>query len=300
MNRANSISIGKLGSLLVCLCLWAATAQQAQAAADTDCSSCHDQGQKLAKSAHAALDLRHVPRKPREISASRRHPPSRPVPAAMRARQATTPAACMARRSRTATRAPRTAPSAMAVRTNCCSPSPRVPDRGPGNLRDVPRRSRGAVQEQRPRQGPGQRRDAGAALHRLPRRASILSHTNAASPVNAANIRETCGSCHGDVRLSRANSAFPPTGWSASTPRSMAWPPRPARRPWPTAPVAMACTTSCLPRTRTPPSTPRTCPPPADAATPAPDSASASARCTSPKPRPNPRRFVGCASSICC
>ncbi|MBS1853999.1 MAG: cytochrome b/b6 domain-containing protein [Acidobacteria bacterium] len=31
----------------------------------------------------------------------------------------------------------------------------------------------------------------------------ILKHTNAASPVNKANIRETCGSCHGDVRLTR-------------------------------------------------------------------------------------------------
>jgi cytochrome b subunit of formate dehydrogenase len=32
---------------------------------------------------------------------------------------------------------------------------------------------------------------------------NILRHTNAASPVSAGNIRETCGSCHGDVRLSR-------------------------------------------------------------------------------------------------
>jgi cytochrome b subunit of formate dehydrogenase len=32
---------------------------------------------------------------------------------------------------------------------------------------------------------------------------NIQKHTNAASPVNANNIRETCGSCHGDVRLSR-------------------------------------------------------------------------------------------------
>ena len=31
----------------------------------------------------------------------------------------------------------------------------------------------------------------------------ILKHTNEASPVNQANIRETCGSCHGDVRLTR-------------------------------------------------------------------------------------------------
>jgi cytochrome b subunit of formate dehydrogenase len=31
----------------------------------------------------------------------------------------------------------------------------------------------------------------------------IIKHTNAASPVNAMHIRDTCGSCHGDVRLSR-------------------------------------------------------------------------------------------------
>lgn len=31
----------------------------------------------------------------------------------------------------------------------------------------------------------------------------IIKHTNEASPVNSANIRETCGSCHGDVRLTR-------------------------------------------------------------------------------------------------
>jgi cytochrome b subunit of formate dehydrogenase len=31
----------------------------------------------------------------------------------------------------------------------------------------------------------------------------ILKHTNEASPVNNAHIRDTCGSCHGDVRLTR-------------------------------------------------------------------------------------------------
>jgi cytochrome b subunit of formate dehydrogenase len=31
----------------------------------------------------------------------------------------------------------------------------------------------------------------------------ILKHTDAASPVNNAHIRDTCGSCHGDVRLTR-------------------------------------------------------------------------------------------------
>lgn len=31
----------------------------------------------------------------------------------------------------------------------------------------------------------------------------ILKHTNEASPVNQAHIRDTCGSCHGNVRLSR-------------------------------------------------------------------------------------------------
>ena len=32
---------------------------------------------------------------------------------------------------------------------------------------------------------------------------NIVKHTNAASPVNAAHIRDTCGRCHGDVRLNR-------------------------------------------------------------------------------------------------
>jgi cytochrome b subunit of formate dehydrogenase len=32
---------------------------------------------------------------------------------------------------------------------------------------------------------------------------SILAPTNAASPVNAGNIRDTCGNCHGNVQLSR-------------------------------------------------------------------------------------------------
>jgi cytochrome b subunit of formate dehydrogenase len=32
----------------------------------------------------------------------------------------------------------------------------------------------------------------------------ILKHTNTASPVNEAHIRDTCGSCHGNVRLTRA------------------------------------------------------------------------------------------------
>ena len=31
----------------------------------------------------------------------------------------------------------------------------------------------------------------------------IIKHTNDASPVNAAHIRDTCGSCHGDVMLTR-------------------------------------------------------------------------------------------------
>jgi cytochrome b subunit of formate dehydrogenase len=38
---------------------------------------------------------------------------------------------------------------------------------------------------------------------------SILRPSNAASPVNRRNIRETCGSCHGDVRLAR-KFGFPP------------------------------------------------------------------------------------------
>jgi len=38
---------------------------------------------------------------------------------------------------------------------------------------------------------------------------SILRPSNAASPVNSRNIRDTCGGCHGDVRLAR-KFGFPP------------------------------------------------------------------------------------------
>ena len=79
----------------------------------------------------------------------------------------------------------------------------------------------------------------------------ILKHTNAASPVNNSHIRDTCGSCHGDVRLTRKfgmpsdrlvsfDSSF--HGLAAKSRLADASP---------IAPVATACTTFC------PPATPR-------------------------------------------
>src|ERR1022692_4616721 len=78
-----------------------------------------------------------------------------------------------------------------------------VPHGRPRYLRHVPQRGGRAIPGQRARPGSGPRRYAGAALHRLPRRAQDFQHGNEASPVNSAHIRDTCGSCHGDVRLTR-------------------------------------------------------------------------------------------------
>ena len=98
----------------------------------------------------------------------------------------------------------------------------------------------------------------------------IIKHTNAASPVNAAHIRDTCGSCHGDVRLTRQFGLPSDRLVSFDSLLPRAGRQRGRRRPWPTAPVATACTTSCRRPTRIPPSIPRTCPRPAANATPAP------------------------------
>ena len=79
-NRALS-SVGlRLGSVLIGLLVGAvgATVYAADNPAPAgQCTSCHDQGQKLAKSAHAGPALRHLPRIPRAVSPPRRISPNR-------------------------------------------------------------------------------------------------------------------------------------------------------------------------------------------------------------------------------
>ena len=73
-NRARNGWALKLGSLLLGLIAGATGGNlKAADAPKAECTSCHEQGAKLAKSAHAAADLRHLPRIARQISASRQH-----------------------------------------------------------------------------------------------------------------------------------------------------------------------------------------------------------------------------------
>ena len=51
--------------------------------------------------------------------------------------------------------------------------------------------------------GAGARHHPGAAVHRLPRRTQDFEAHQRGQPGERLHIRDTCGSCHGDVRLTR-------------------------------------------------------------------------------------------------
>ena len=120
---------------------------------------------------------------------------------------------------------------------------------------------------------------------------NIIKHTNDASPVNAAHIRDTCGSCHGDVRLTRK------FGMPSRPPGELRFfLSRPGRQ----GRLADRSQLRELPRrtqysavfgSQSPPSIPRTCPRLAANAIPAPAPVSPSARCTSPRAAASRRRL---------
>ena len=207
-NRALT-SIGlRLGSALFGLFLGIAganlgSAWAAPAKSQTDCTSCHEQDKKLAKSAHTGLtcDTCH------ESHEKYPHPANIPKPVCTTCHQdqAGEYASGVHGLARKAGNegAPDCAmchgsahellpPKSQAFRTA-------VPDTCGMCHTEVVEQYRASVHGQALARGVAQ-----APLctdchgeHR------IIKHTNAASPVNGANIRETCGSCHGDVRLTR-------------------------------------------------------------------------------------------------
>jgi cytochrome b subunit of formate dehydrogenase len=207
LNRALS-SIGRrLGSAWIGLLLGAACVNLLAAANATGgaCSACHDQGQKLEKSAHAGLpcDTCH------ESHDKYPHPAGipKPVCATCHEDQAGDYALGVHGQARKngnegapdcglchGSAHELLAPGSQAFRAA-------VPDTCGMCHSEVAKQYQASVHGQALARGVTQ-----APLctdchgeHR------ILKHTNAASPVNAAHIRDTCGSCHGDVRL---NSKF--------------------------------------------------------------------------------------------
>ena len=205
LNRALSPTGRRLGSAWIGLLVGAALANPLAAAnaPSAACSACHDQGQKLEKSAHAGLpcDTCH------ESHEKYPHPAgiAKPVCGSCHADQAGDYALGVHGQARKAGNegAPDcalchgSAHELLAPRSQAFRAA--VPDTCGMCHSDVAGQYRASVHGQALARGVTQ-----APLctdchgeHR------ILKHTNQASPVNAAHIRDTCGSCHGDVRLTR-------------------------------------------------------------------------------------------------
>ena len=205
LNRALSSTGRRLGSAWIGVLLGAALAYPLAAASAPKaiCSTCHDQGQKLEKSAHAGLpcDTCH------ESHEKYPHPAgiAKPVCATCHADQAGDYALGVHGQARKSGNegAPDcalchgSAHELLAPRSQAFRAA--VPDTCGMCHSDVAEQYRASVHGQALAHGITQ-----APLctdchgeHR------ILKHTNQASPVNAAHIRDTCGSCHGDVRLTR-------------------------------------------------------------------------------------------------
>jgi len=205
LNRALSSTGRRLGSVWIGLLLGAALANPLAAATapGAACSTCHDQGQKLEKSAHTGLpcDTCH------ESHEKYPHPAgiAKPVCGSCHPDQAGDYALGVHGQARKAGNegAPDcalchgSAHELLAPRSQAFRAA--MPDTCGMCHDDVARQYRASVHGQALARGVTQ-----APLctdchgeHR------ILKHTNQASPVNAAHIRDTCGSCHGDVRLTR-------------------------------------------------------------------------------------------------
>ena len=205
LNRALSSTGRRLGSAWIGLLLGAALAHPLAAASATSgpCSACHDQGQKLAKSAHAGLpcDTCH------ESHEKYPHPAGIPKPVCAACHRDEASDYALGVHGQARKNGNESAPDCGACHGSAhelLAPSSQafraaVPDTCGMCHSEISEQYRASVHGQALARGVTQ-----APLctdchgeHR------ILKHTNEASPVNAMHIRDTCGSCHGDVRLTR-------------------------------------------------------------------------------------------------
>lgn len=188
----------RLGSALFCL-FWAAAANL-QAA---DCATCHDHGPKLEKSAHTGLPCETCHEKHEAYP----HPPNVPKPAcnSCHENQATdyasgvhglekkagnegAPDCAMCHGSAHELLSPKSQAFRAAVPDTCAMCHTQVAEQ-----------YRASVHGQALARGVGE----APLCTDCHGEHKIVKRTNEASPVNAAHIRETCGTCHDDVRLNR-------------------------------------------------------------------------------------------------
>jgi cytochrome b subunit of formate dehydrogenase len=204
-NRALFSFSRRLGSALIGLFLGAAgaIAYAADPAPAAECTSCHEQGQKLEKSAHKGLpcDTCH------DSHEKYPHPPDIAKPQcitchqdqagdyasgvhglARKAGNEGAPDCALCHGSAHELLPPKSQAFRMAVPDTCgmCHT-------------DVVEQYRASVHGQALANGITQ----APLCTDCHGEHKIIKHTNEASPVNAAHIRDTCGSCHGNVRLTR-------------------------------------------------------------------------------------------------
>jgi len=186
-----------LSAALFLLFFWARSLPAA------DCTECHDQGQKLAKSAHTGLECSTC----HDSHDTYPHPAgvAKPVCGTCHAEQAGDYALSAHGQARKSGNegAPDCAlchgsahelvsPKTQAFRTA-------VPDTCAMCHTDVVEQYRGSVHGQALARGVVE----APLCTDCHGEHKIVKHTSEASPVNSANIRETCASCHGNVRLTR-------------------------------------------------------------------------------------------------
>jgi cytochrome b subunit of formate dehydrogenase len=204
-NRALSIFGRQLGSAFMVLLLGAAgaTAYAANPAPAAECTSCHDQGQKLEKSAHKGLpcDTCH------DSHEKYPHPPNIAKPQcvtchedqagdyangvhglARKAGNESAPDCALCHGSAHELLDPKSQVFRAAVPDTCGMCHSEVVEQYRASVHGKALAA-GITQAPLCTDCHGEHK--------------IIKHTNEASPVNAAHIRDTCGSCHGNVRLTQ-------------------------------------------------------------------------------------------------
>jgi len=199
--RENAFSIGVAAAALM---LWsAAAANPARAADNSACTACHDQGAKLEKSAHAAVACASCHVKHDEYP----HPANVPKPACSQCHQGQEADYERGVHGQAAKGGNGGAPDCGVchgaahelLRPKSAEFRGKVPDTCGMCHSEVSAQFSASVHGQALAKGITQ----APVCTDCHGEHSILAPTNAASPVHAENIRDTCGNCHGNVKLSQ-------------------------------------------------------------------------------------------------
>ncbi len=186
------------------LLVWAAAAASPAHAADNSaCTACHDQGAKLAKSAHASVACASCHVKHDEYP----HPAGIPKPACSQCHQGQQADYDRGVHGQEVKSGNSAAPDCSVchgaahelLRTKSSEFRDKVPDTCGMCHNEVADQFRTSVHGQALAKGITQ----APVCTDCHGEHSILKPSNAASPVHAENIRDTCGNCHGNVKLSR-------------------------------------------------------------------------------------------------